>query len=146
MRYIIKNSNDSVVNVNKLTYAGNLESLKSVATNKRYYFEQADICSKVELEQVFNLHKPDAIMNLVEESHVDRSIDGPGNFIQTNIVGTDNLLDISRVYWMNLDQSKKASFRFHHISTDEIYGDLEGVDDLFTEETPYDPSSPYSVS
>lgn len=146
VRYIIKNSNDSVVNVDKLTYAGNLESLKSVATNKRYYFEQADICSKVELERVFNEHKPDAIMHLAAESHVDRSIDGPGDFIQTNIVGTYNLLEASRAYWIDLDQSKKSSFKFHHISTDEVYGDLEGVDDLFTEETAYDPSSPYSAS
>jgi len=146
VRYIINNTDSSVVNLDKLTYAGNLESLKSVATNKRYYFEQADICSKIELERVFNEHKPDAIMHLAAESHVDRSIDSPDDFIQTNIVGTYNMLEVARSFWSGLSGTNKNSFRFHHISTDEVYGDLESDDDLFTEDTPYAPSSPYSAS
>lgn len=146
IRYIIDNTEDSVVNVDKLTYAGNVESLVSVATNDRYTFEYVDICNKDELKRIFHEYKPDAVMHLAAESHVDRSIDGPGEFIQTNIVGTYNLLESARAYWLGLDQSQRASFRFHHISTDEVYGDLEGVEDLFTEETSYDPSSPYSAS
>lgn len=146
IRYIIENTKDSVVNVDKLTYAGNLESLNSIAANDRYAFEHVDICNNVELKRIFNDFKPDAVMHLAAESHVDRSINGPDDFIQTNIVGTYNLLEAARAYWMNLHQSQRASFRFHHISTDEVYGDLEGADDLFTEETSYDPSSPYSAS
>ena len=146
VRYIINNSNDSVVSLDKLTYAGNLESLQAVAENERYFFEQVDICNKIELKRVFNQHKPDAVMHLAAESHVDRSIDSPGEFIQTNIVGTYNMLEEARAYWMGLDQNSQISFRFHHISTDEVYGDLEGMDDLFCEDTPYDPSSPYSAS
>lgn len=146
IRHIINNTNDSVVNVDKLTYAGNLESLASVSDNERYVFEQVDICNQVELERVFTEHQPDAVMHLAAESHVDRSIDGPAAFIETNIVGTYTLLEVARKYWQQLDADKKVNFRFHHISTDEVFGDLEGTDDLFTETTPYAPSSPYSAS
>jgi len=146
IRHIVKNTDDSVVNVDKLTYAGNLESLAEVSDSKRYWFEQVDICNRTELERVFNQHNPDAVMHLAAESHVDRSIDGPAEFVQTNIVGTYTLLESARSYWNDLEISKKKSFRFHHISTDEVYGDLEGPEDLFTEKTPYAPSSPYSAS
>lgn len=146
VRHIINETNDSVVNVDKLTYAGNLESLASVSSNERYAFEQVDICNQAELERVFNQHQPDAVMHLAAESHVDRSIDGPAAFIETNIVGTYTLLEEARKYWQQLDGKRKENFRFHHISTDEVYGDLEGTNDLFTEETPYAPSSPYSAS
>lgn len=146
VRHIIENTQDSVVNVDKLTYAGNLESLESVENNPRYAFEQVDICDAKELARVFEQHKPDAVMHLAAESHVDRSIDGPAAFIETNIVGTYTLLEVARAYWNTLNNEKKAAFRFHHISTDEVYGDLEGTDDLFTETTPYAPSSPYSAS
>jgi dTDP-glucose 4,6-dehydratase len=146
VRHIINNTSDSVINVDKLTYAGNLESLESVSDSDRYAFEQVDICDRDKLEAVFQQHCPDAVMHLAAESHVDRSIDGPSAFIETNIVGTYTLLEVTRNYWLALDESKKASFRFHHISTDEVYGDLEGPEDLFTEETPYSPSSPYSAS
>ena len=146
VRYIINNTDDSVVNVDKLTYAGNLESLASVVADDRYFFEHVDVCNKNELKRVFEEHKPDAVMHLAAESHVDRSIEGPDEFIQTNIVGTYNMLETARAYWLGLGQSQRASFRFHHISTDEVYGDLKCIDDLFTEKTPYDPSSPYSAS
>lgn len=146
IRYIIKNTSDSVVNVDKLTYAGNLESLIDVAGNERYAFEQVDICDRIEIERVFNQHQPDAVMHLAAESHVDRSIEGPAAFIETNIVGTYTLLEVARSYWIKLDGDKKLNFRFHHISTDEVYGDLKDTDGLFTEETPYEPSSPYSAS
>ncbi|RND29590.1 NAD-dependent epimerase/dehydratase family protein, partial [Vibrio cholerae] len=140
----IQNTQDSVVNLDKLTYAGNLESLRDVDMHDRYYFERVDICNRVELDRIFSVHKPDAVMHLAAESHVDRSIDGPAAFIETNIVGTYTLLEAERSYWNQLDSEKKAVFRFHHISTDEVYGDLEGTDDLFTEDTSYKPSSPYS--
>lgn len=146
VRHILNNTGDSVVNVDKLTYAGNLESLAQVADNPRYSFEQVDICNRSELDRVFQQHQPDAVMHLAAESHVDRSIDGPAAFIETNIVGTYQLLESSREYWKQLSEERKASFRFHHISTDEVYGDLEGPEDLFTETTPYAPSSPYSAS
>lgn len=146
VRHVIGHTADSVVNVDKLTYAGNLESLASVATNPRYVFEQVDICDRAELDRVFSVHLPDAVMHLAAESHVDRSIDGPAAFIQTNIVGTYTLLEAARHYWLGLDEDRKAAFRFHHISTDEVYGDLHGPEDLFTETTPYAPSSPYSAS
>ena len=146
VRHIIENTQDSVVNVDKLTYAGNLESLESVKNNPRYTFEQVDICDAKALARVFEQHKPDAVMHLAAESHVDRSIDGPAAFIETNIVGTYTLLEAARAYWNTLSNEKKIAFRFHHISTDEVYGDLEGTDDLFTETTPYAPSSPYSAS
>jgi dTDP-glucose 4,6-dehydratase len=146
VRHIIDETNDAVVNVDKLTYAGNLESLKAVATSERYAFEEVDICDTVALELVFNEHQPDAVMHLAAESHVDRSIDGPAAFIETNIIGTYTLLEVARKYWAQLDEKRKAKFRFHHISTDEVYGDLDDTDALFTETTAYAPSSPYSAS
>lgn len=146
VRHIITNTQDQVINLDKLTYAGNLESLTSIEQSERYCFEQVDICNRAELDRVFNQHQPDAVMHLAAESHVDRSIDGPAAFIETNIVGTYQLLEASRDYWRNLPDERKAAFRFHHISTDEVYGDLEGPEDLFTETTPYAPSSPYSAS
>ena len=146
IRHIINNTNHSVISVDKLTYAGNLESLVSVEGDSRYTFEQVDICNAKEIKRVFNEYQPDIVMHLAAESHVDRSIDGPGEFIQTNIVGTYALLEEARDYWSNLDGDKKDNFKFHHVSTDEVYGDLEGMDDLFTEETSYAPSSPYSAA
>jgi dTDP-glucose 4,6-dehydratase len=146
IRHIINNTDHSVVNVDKLTYASNLESLASIENNIRYDFEQVDICDAAGIRRVFNEHQPDIVMHLAAESHVDRSIDGPGEFIQTNIVGTYVLLEEARGYWSSLEGDKKDSFRFHHVSTDEVYGDLEGTDDLFTEETSYAPSSPYSAA
>lgn len=146
VRHIINNTNDTVINVDKLTYAGNLESLKSVCFSDRYFFERVDICEQSEVARIFAHYQPDAVMHLAAESHVDRSIDGPAAFIETNIVGTYVLLEVARSYWKDLSESKKKSFRFHHISTDEVYGDLEGPEDLFIETTPYAPSSPYSAS
>ncbi|WP_318443877.1 dTDP-glucose 4,6-dehydratase [Photobacterium leiognathi] len=146
VRHIINNTQDSVVNVDKLTYAGNLESLIEIDSSERYCFEQVDICDRAELDRVFAKHQPDAVMHLAAESHVDRSIDGPAAFIETNIIGTYTMLEAARQYWNQLDESRKSAFRFHHISTDEVYGDLEGTDDLFTETTSYAPSSPYSAS
>src|SRR5690554_2888067 len=192
IRHIINNTNDSVVNLDKLTYAGNLESLAEISDSQRYTFEQVDICNRAELDRVFKQYQPDAVMHLAAESHVDRSIDGPAEFIQTNIVGTYNLLEAARAYWNELSEERKQAFRFHHISTDEVYGDLphpadasasangkcsmvngelnENTDNslniqdtdtslnihnsklnignlpLFTEQTSYAPSSPYSAS
>ena len=146
VRYLINNTDNRVLNVDKLTYAGNLESLASVNDNPRYQFLHADICDKVAMTKAFDDFEPDIVMHLAAESHVDRSIDGPIDFIQTNIIGTYNLLEVARNYWQNLAEDKKSSFKFHHISTDEVYGDLEGTEDLFTEETSYSPSSPYSAS
>ena len=146
VRHIIDDTQNSVVNLDKLTYAGNLASLASIANSERYAFEQVDICNRNELNRVFNVHQPDAVMHLAAESHVDRSIDGPAAFIETNIVGTYRLLEATRHYWNQLDASKKSAFRFHHISTDEVYGDLKGPKDLFSETTSYAPSSPYSAS
>ena len=141
IRHLIKNTDHQVVNLDKLTYAGNLASLKEVDTSDRYRFVQVDICDRNAVEQVFAAHRPDAIMHLAAESHVDRSIDGPAAFIQTNIIGTYTLLEVARHY-----AKDHPDFRFHHVSTDEVYGDLDLDDSLFTEETPYDPSSPYSAS
>ena len=146
VRHIIKNTDHHVLNIDKLTYAGNLESLALVENNERYHFSQTDICDRTALDQLFAEFKPDAVMHLAAESHVDRSISGPADFIETNIIGTYQLLETARHYWNNLDEPKKEAFRFHHISTDEVYGDLEGTDDLFLETTPYAPSSPYSAS
>ncbi|QXW26498.1 dTDP-glucose 4,6-dehydratase [Acinetobacter johnsonii] len=146
IRYIINHTEDEVLNIDKLTYAGNLESLIGVENNARYSFQQIDICDAAALEQAVSGFQPDIVMHLAAESHVDRSIDGPAEFIQTNIVGTYTLLEVLRKYWMPLEADKKNSFRFHHISTDEVYGDLEGTEDLFTETTSYAPSSPYSAS
>lgn len=145
VRHIIENTADSVVNMDSLTYAGNLQSLISVAENPRYCFEHVDICNAAEVARVFQQHQPDAIMHLAAESHVDRSITGPAAFIQTNIVGTYTLLDAARSYWNTLEGEKKSGFRFHHISTDEVYGSL-GDEGFFTEETAYEPNSPYSAS
>lgn len=153
VRHIIQHTQDSVINVDVLTYAGNLESLAQISNNPRYAFAQVDICNRAELDLVFAQHQPDAVMHLAAESHVDRSIDGPAEFIQTNIVGTYTLLEAARHYWQQLDETRKNSFRFHHISTDEVYGDLPHPSDdpratktLFTETTAYEPSSPYSAS
>ena len=146
VRHIINDTQDSVVNLDKLTYAGNLESLEPVKTSLRYAFEQVDICNREELGRVFAEHQPDAVMHLAAESHVDRSIDGPAAFIENNIVGTYTLLEATRNYWNKLDANKKLAFRFHHISTDEVYGDLKGSESAFTETTSYAPSSPYSAS
>ncbi len=159
VRHIIRDTQDFVINLDKLSYAGNLESLADVSTSERYAFEQLDICNRAELDRVFALHQPDAVMHLAAESHVDRSITGPTDFIETNIVGTYMLLEAARAYWNGLDDVRKAAFRFHHISTDEVYGDLPHPDEfnhspltnnkslpLFTEITPYAPSSPYSAS
>ena len=139
-------TNRNVLNLDKLTYAGNLESLKSVEENSRYQFAQVDICDRQALDKTFADFQPNIVMHLAAESHVDRSITGPAAFIETNILGTYQLLEASRAFHQQLDEDAKAVFRFHHISTDEVYGDLEGTDDLFTEETPYAPSSPYSAS
>lgn len=159
VRHLINDTEYSVINLDKLTYAGNLESLVSVNDNPRYAFEQVDICDAAEVKRVFDKHQPDLVMHLAAESHVDRSIDGPGEFIQTNLMGTYVLLDAARAYWQELDERRKAGFRFHHISTDEVYGDLPhpsnsvnpaqgecGFLPLFTESTAYAPSSPYSAS
>lgn len=146
VRQVIVNTDDSVVNVDKLTYAGNLESLDAVRNSDRYVFEQLDICDRAALERVFEVHQPHAVMHLAAESHVDRSIDDPAAFIETNIVGTYTLLEVARQYWSGLSGECKAAFRFHHISTDEVYGDLDGAGELFTEQTPYAPNSPYSAS
>src|SRR5690554_821403 len=171
VRHLLQDTDHSLVNLDKLTYAGNLESCSSVSDSPRYAFEQVDICNRTELDRVFKEHQPDVVMHLAAESHVDRSIDGPGDFIQTNIVGTYNLLEAARSYWSSLEGERKQAFRFHHISTDEVYGDLPHPDDeaviasaakqsmdchglqprsdvlpLFTETTAYAPSSPYSAS
>ncbi len=146
VRNIIDNTLDEVIVVDSLTYAGNLESLATVSDSPRYHFEQVDICDRNALDALFSKYQPDAVMHLAAESHVDRSIDGPAAFIETNVVGTYTLLEAARQYWNTLETEAKQAFRFHHISTDEVYGDLEGTDDLFTETTPYAPSSPYSAS
>lgn len=159
VRYLINETQCQVINVDKLTYAGNLENLKTVAHNNRYHFEQVDICDSKAIERIFRKYQPDFVMHLAAESHVDRSIDGPADFIQTNIVGTYNLLEQARRYWSTLQNNKQQTFRFHHISTDEVYGDLPHPDEpahrhshesgnlpLFTEQTAYAPSSPYSAT
>jgi len=146
VRHIIKDTGHSVINIDKLTYAGNLDSLSEVSKGDRYFFERADICDAETIRNIFIQYKPDIIMHLAAESHVDRSIDGPMDFINTNIIGTYTLLEESRRYYNNLPDNKKEIFKFHHISTDEVYGDLGNTNDLFTENTPYDPSSPYSAS
>ncbi|MEQ9878159.1 dTDP-glucose 4,6-dehydratase [Pectobacterium aroidearum] len=146
VRYILTETQDSVVIVDKLTYAGNLSSLAPVADSERFAFEQVDICDRAELDRVFKAYQPALVMHLAAESHVDRSIDGPAAFIETNIVGTYTMLEAARHYWQSLADADKCAFRFHHISTDEVFGDLHGTDDLFTETTSYAPSSPYSAS
>lgn len=146
IRYIINQTQDVVCNVDKLTYAGNLDSLRAVDDSDRYRFEHVDICDAQAMECIFADFQPDYVMHLAAESHVDRSIDAPATFMQTNVMGTFTLLEAARAYWQKLSPEKQARFRLHHISTDEVYGDLHGTDDLFTESTPYAPSSPYSAS
>ncbi|WP_304641381.1 dTDP-glucose 4,6-dehydratase [Pseudomonas sp.] len=152
IRHLLNDTRHEVINLDKLTYAGNLESLLQVTEDPRYRFEQVDICDAENVARVFEQHQPDIVMHLAAESHVDRSIDGPGEFIQTNVVGTYTLLDQARRYFQTLDDARREAFRFHHVSTDEVYGDLPHPDEqsgelpLFTERTPYAPSSPYSAS
>ncbi|MAA64504.1 MAG: dTDP-glucose 4,6-dehydratase [Alteromonadaceae bacterium] len=146
IRYIIRSTRDEVVNLDKLTYAGNLESLVEVSDSDRYTFEQVDICNRSEVDRVLKENQPNAIMHLAAESHVDRSIDGPADFVETNIVGTYTLLEAARQYWQSLEYDRREKFRFHHVSTDEVYGDLDDTGKLFTEQTSYAPSSPYSAS
>ena len=146
VRRILSSTTNTVVNVDNLTYSGNMDSLPDVQFNPNYVFEKVDICSADAMKRVFETHKPTVIMHLAAESHVDRSIDGPRVFMDTNIMGTFNLLEQSRIYFQGLDSSLKKKFRFHHVSTDEVYGDLVGKDDLFREDTPYSPSSPYAAS
>jgi len=146
IRHIINDTQDSVLNIDKLTYAGNLDSLRLIENSDRYSFKQLDICNGQALDEVFKAFRPNIVMHLAAESHVDRSIDGPSDFITTNIIGTFTLLEVSRRYCESLDSQSKSTFRFHHISTDEVYGDLKNPADLFTEKTPYSPSSPYSAS
>lgn len=146
VRFLIAETEHQVVVVDKLSYAGNLASLASVADSSRFHFEQVDICDRPALDQVFARHQPDCVMHLAAESHVDRSIDGPLAFIETNIVGTYQLLEAARFYWQNLDDARKTAFLFHHISTDEVFGDLHDSQAYFTETTPYAASSPYAAS
>jgi dTDP-glucose 4,6-dehydratase len=146
VRMLISETQHSVINVDKLTYAGNLDSLVSIETSPNYVFVQADICDREALTEIFHSHKPDMVMHLAAESHVDRSIDDPGDFIQTNIIGTYSILEVARSYWLQLDELKKSAFRFHHVSTDEVFGDLESEEDFFRENSSYAPSSPYSAS
>ncbi|MEL6448538.1 MAG: dTDP-glucose 4,6-dehydratase [Pseudomonadota bacterium] len=153
VRHLVGDRGDNVVNVDKLTYAGNLENVATVAASSRYAFEQVDICDRERLEAVFATHQPDAVMHLAAESHVDRSIDGPAAFVQTNVAGTCTLLEVTTAYWQSLPDARRDAFRFHHISTDEVYGDLphpasdaDALAHQFTESTPYTPSSPYSAS
>jgi len=146
VRHLIQNTSHQVLNLDKLTYAGNLASLEDVSGSERYSFDQADICDREALDRILSQFQPDAVMHLAAESHVDRSIDGPAAFVETNVVGTYTLLEACRAFWSGLEGSKRDAFRFHHISTDEVFGDLEGSDSSFTENTPYAPSSPYSAS
>jgi len=146
VRYLIQYTDHEVINVDKLTYAGNLNSLKAVSSSPRYHFAQLDICDREAMSALLQKWQPQAVMHLAAESHVDRSIDGPGEFIQTNVVGTFALLEACRAYYQQLAESDRAQFRFHHISTDEVFGDLHDTTALFTESTPYAPSSPYSAS
>ncbi len=145
IRYLIRETNHEIINVDKLTYAGNLESLTGVSSSDRYHFEQVDICGHQKIDHLFKRYRPNIVMHLAAESHVDRSISGPAEFIQTNINGTYVMLEAARQHWLSLKGDEKEQFRFHHISTDEVYGSL-GESDLFTEDSNYDPSSPYSAS
>jgi dTDP-glucose 4,6-dehydratase len=146
VRYLVGHTDHNIVNVDKLTYASNLAALGAAEENPRYAFEKADICDTGRMDAIFKTYKPDIVIHLAAESHVDRSIQGSAPFIQTNIIGTYVMLEMARHYWQSLEGARKDSFRFHHVSTDEVYGDLEGTEDLFTETTPYAPSSPYSAS
>ena len=145
IRQYINDTTHDVINLDDITYAGNLQSLSSIADSDRYTFVQVNICDSVQLKETFDRYQPDAVMHLAAETHVDRSIDDPSIFIKSNIVGTFNLLEVSRNYWNNLIPDKKDKFVFHHVSTDEVYGDLDDSG-LFNEKTRYDPSSPYSAS
>jgi len=145
VRMLVARGTEAVINVDKLTYAANLDSLKDVAGDSRYHFERVDICDAISLERVFREHAPTAVVHLAAESHVDRSIDEPGDFVRTNVDGTFTLLQAARRYWMSLSEARARAFRFLHVSTDEVFGSL-GRDGLFSEATPYDPSSPYSAS
>ncbi|MEO8564457.1 MAG: GDP-mannose 4,6-dehydratase, partial [bacterium] len=145
VRKLIAESDATVVTVDKLTYAGNLESLSPVVANPRHHFEQVDICDAAALGTLFTRYEPSAVMHLAAESHVDRSIDGPAAFIQTNVVGTFTLLEQARRYWDELSKTRRAEFRFLHVSTDEVFGSL-GASGHFDETTPYAPNSPYSAS
>jgi dTDP-glucose 4,6-dehydratase len=146
IRYLIQNTNYRILNIDKLTYAGNLQSLEVIQDSNNYFFEKLDICDRDNLTKVFIDYEPNLIIHLAAESHVDKSIDGPNDFIQTNIIGTFNLLECSKNYWNSLGGDKKVDFRFLHVSTDEVYGNLNDKNDFFSENTPYDPSSPYSAS
>ncbi len=146
VRMLLADTSYSVVNVDKLTYAGNLESIPGAELNPKYVFEQADVCDASEIKKILERHKPNLVMHLAAESHVDRSIDGPEQFIQTNIFGTFTLLQQCRAYYQGLDMRDQERFRFHHISTDEVFGDLVSSGEFFAEDTPYAPSSPYSAS
>ncbi|WP_081602029.1 MULTISPECIES: dTDP-glucose 4,6-dehydratase [unclassified Thioalkalivibrio] len=146
VRQYIGETDATVINVDALTYAGNPESLADARENPRHVFEHVDITDRAALERVFREHRPDAVMHLAAESHVDRSIEGPAAFVETNVTGTHNLLEAARGYWSELEGEAKERFRFHHVSTDEVYGDLGPEDPAFTEDTPYAPSSPYSAS
>lgn len=145
VHYLVENKLADVINVDKLTYAGNLLSLKQIEKESNYHFEKADICDQQAIRNIFNQYAPDIVMHLAAESHVDRSIEGPSEFLNTNIMGTYNLLEISYQYWKTLKDEKKDKFRFLHISTDEVFGSL-GREGIFTERTAYDPRSPYSAS
>jgi len=145
VRHLVENTDHEVLNFDKLTYAGSLSTVERVAQSNRYRFVQGDICDAGAVRAAIAEFRPEVVTHLAAESHVDRSIDGPGAFVQTNVVGTYTMLAEARAYWLGLDEEAKAAFRFHHISTDEVYGSL-GEDGLFTEETPYDPRSPYSAS
>lgn len=146
VRYLIENSLDTIINIDKLTYAGNLESLKDVINSPRHIFRHVDICNLEQINSIFSTFQPDAVMHLAAESHVDRSIDAPAAFIQTNVVGTYNLLEAARSYWQTLPVKEQISFRFHHVSTDEVFGDLGNAHQLFSESTAYAPNSPYAAS
>ncbi|MCH6590829.1 MAG: GDP-mannose 4,6-dehydratase, partial [Proteobacteria bacterium] len=145
VRYLIRSTDTTVINLDKLTYAGNLDSLETVADNPRYHFEKVDVCDADAVQAVFSRYRPDAVIHLAAESHVDRSIDGPGAFVEANIVGTYTLLKAARAHWSGLDGAARKAFRFHHISTDEVYGSLGG-EGLFDEDSPYRPNSPYAAS
>lgn len=146
VRHLINETNFTVINIDCLTYAGNQQSIKEVKNSPRFFFENVNICNSQAIKKIFNKYQPDKVMHLAAESHVDRSIDAPSNFIQTNIVGTFTLLEAARSYFISLKKIKRENFLFHHISTDEVYGDLAGTNSMFTEQTPYAPSSPYSAS
>ncbi|GBQ63118.1 dTDP-glucose 4,6-dehydratase [Ameyamaea chiangmaiensis NBRC 103196] len=146
VRHLMTATNHTVINVDCMTYAASEETVAAVAGNERYHFVKANIVNGAEIDRIFEQHQPDAVMHLAAESHVDRSIDGPGVFIQTNVVGTYTLLESARRYWSALPGDRRDAFRFHHISTDEVFGALEHGDPPFTETTPYDPRSPYSAS